>query len=352
MNIKDFQKVSETISDVFNNTGANSTNMIGFNKIASVVSYAYVEEDVANEDILEKLLAYVNQIYIGYVLTTLGLANVIDNYSVVRTILERVSTEEFKQSSNFQIAVEAIEQNFGSLSNISISTEADVQELDKKIGALAHSKVIEFEFIVGTPKPDGKPTTVKVPINVSIIPGAISRAVATAFLNLNFETNFSTRFAKWRAGEISLFSDLILSRDIINNMASAMKEDHSNVLKTMFDAKNSARSQILKKAYGVTKNNIASSIMIFDKRTFESSIGEASVDFNEFNDRQKFFDSSLALLVCVVDLNYKIIDIYYNGLKQHSSIPFRIIEKAGGSKDSFDIKTLMATLAKGNAPKF
>jgi len=342
---KDMVSMTETIQSVFSSTGDNANSMTSFSKTTSVNARAYVEESVVNEDISMPLMSYLNQVYIGYVLTTLQLGSVLDNYSVVKKTLSRVSTEEFHGVS--KDATNLITDMFRSKDNI--STEAAVVDLTKSIGAAACSKLIEFDFIVPSEK---GPTTVKVPVNVSINPAVITKATAEAFLHLNFETNMKSRWLKYQAGEISLFKDLLFSRDLTDKFSKALREDKTNVLRDMFDTKNKNRFRDLSRLTGTKKNNVASSILIFDKSTLDNSLSDSVVDFSRPTDRQKFFDSSLALICAVVDNNYKHIDIYFNGISNHSSHPFKHIEKLGGAKDGVDIKTLMATFAKGSAPRF
>ncbi len=210
-------------------------------------------------------------------------------------------------------------------------------------------KVIEFDFIVG--KDDkNKPITVTAPIHVSLIPSSVTDNVATAFLELNFTPTMSRRWKQVKAGEISLFRDFLLSGDLVKKYAKAIKEDKSNALAEMVSTKNKNRGRHIMSMLGKTNNNVASSVLIFDRRTFDRASIEAGLDFKTYNDRQKFFDTALAMMVVVVDPLYDNVDIYFNGLEQGMSMPSSMVEKAGGSS-GVDMKEFMATLAKG-APKF
>jgi hypothetical protein len=344
--------IANMISDVFTRLdggGDASTSMTKYSKTTAVVSRVYIEDSVAAEDIAVPLMAALNNIYIGYTLTTLQLANVVGSYSVVRNAISRVATESFSPAKDI------IEAEFGrTIVKKSVpAMEAEVIEIDKRVTALAAGKVINFDFIVGQDK-DGKPMTVEVPIHVNLMPTAVTQSVAEAFLSMNFEPSFTQRWAMYKAGELSLFKDILLGRDLVDKFSKAIKEDNSNVLKDMMNTKNEARGRQIKSVLtGRPNNNIASSIIIFDKKTFDAVAHTNNFDFTKYTDRQRFFDASLAMLAVVVDSNFNTVDIYYNGLQQSSSMSFRMIEKSGATKDSgVDIKTLMQTLSKGNAPKF
>lgn len=356
-----------------------SDSLTGFSKMASVVSQVYIESKLIDEDIMVPLMGTLNQIYISYVLTALQLNNVISQYSVVRRALARVTTE------SYQDVFDQIDSHFGlDKQSIVPSMEAsNIVEVDKKVAHLASGKVIEFDFIVGTGRSidtvdktetsgrsdgsggsststtqtdrrDNKPITVTVPIHVSLLPREVTSAVADAFLTLNFEQSVERRWAKVKAGEISLFRDFLLSRDLVARYSKAMKEDNTNALRGMLDSSNTSRNKKFQKIInkGEGSNNIASSILVFEKRTFDKAAHEGGFNFSHPADRQVFFDAALAMLVVVVDTMYNTIDIYYNSMSQYSTFTFRMIEKTGNAKDSIDMKTVMATLAKGSAPKF
>lgn len=339
----------------------NADSLTKYSKTTSVVSQVYVESKLIEEDIMVPLMGCLNQIYTGYVMTALQLNNLIENYAVVRNALASVTTESFKD-----IFAE-IDSVFSPDATVSVSIEAtNLVELEKKVSHLAVGRIVEFDFIIGntnstTTGPgkreetsSNKPVTVTVPIHISLLPREVTSAVADAFLTLNFEQSLGRRWKKVKAREITLFRDFLLSRDLVKKYAKAMNEDTTNALQTMFDQNNQSRFKKFKKLLNGNKgsNNIASSIMIFEKRTFERAANEGGFNFERPADRKKFFNAALAMLVVVVDSMYDSVDIYYNGLDKYSTFSFRAIEKSGASKDGIDMKLLMNTLAKGAAPKF
>lgn len=343
INAEDLVRMSDMVADVFNVLASASGSLTRYSKTTAVVSRVYIEEGVANEDIAAPLMGTLTQIYISYVLTALQLNNVIGNYEVVRSAVQRVATE------NYVDVEEAISEDFG---NLNIDTEGSkILELDKATADLASGTVIEFDFIVGqTDK--GQPTTVTVPIHVSLIPAAVTTKVAKAFMDLSFIPSLSRRWKMWKAGEISLFKDFIFAKDLVAKYRSALKEDSTNALRDMMDSKNKGWMRMIKGIITRTpNNNAASSILVFDAKTFEEACKEAHINFATYKDRQKFFSTAMAMLVVVVDTMYDTVDIYYNGLEQHSSVPYRIIEKAGKGNQGVDLKEFMSSLSKGT-PKF
>lgn len=342
---EDIVRMSTMIHDVFAGMAQSSASLTRYSKTTSVVGRVYIEEGIASEDIAAPLMGTLTQIYISYVLTALQLNNVIGHYEIVRNAIARVTTEHYVDITS------AIEEN--GLEDLDIDTEATrVIELDKATADLASGSVIEFDFVVGTDQTTGKPATVTVPIHVSLIPAPITTKVAQAFMRLSFLPSMARRWKMWKAGEISFFKDLLFSRDLVHKYADEVREDDSNALRDMMSDKNKGiirffKSLVLKNP----NNNAASSVLIFDAKTFEESSKENHIDFSNYDDRQQFFGKSMAMLVVVVDTLYESVDIYYNGLKQHTSVSFRMIEKAGKNNKGIDLKEFMNAVAKGQ-PKF
>lgn len=336
-------KFAEMLGDILSSDPSSASSLTKYSKTTSVVSRVYIEEDVVQEDIMVPLMSVLNQIYISYVMTALQLHNVISNYSVIREAIQRVSTESFVD------VIDLIEEQFGE-EDPALEAIKNI-EIDKNVAHLASGRVIEFDFIVGLDD-NRKPITVSVPIHITLVPNQITANVAQAFLEQNFTPTMGRRWKQVKAGEISLFRDFILSADLVAKFKKALKEDETNVLKDMISSKNIARrKQMMNAASGKVGNNIASSILVFNKRSFDKAAHEAGLDFNTFKDRQKFFEAALAMLVVVVDPMYESVDIYYNGLQQYSTLTNRMIESSGSKSNGVDMKELMASIAKG-APKF
>lgn len=345
INGEDIVKMSTMIYDLFAGMSQASMSLTRYSKTTSVVGRVYIEDSVASEDIATPLMGTLTQIYIGYVMSALQLNNVIGHYEIVRNAVARVTTESYIDIAN------SIEER-GFDNSISVDMEGTrVIELDKAVQDLASGSLIEFDMVVSTDD-NGRPVTVTVPIHISLIPTAITSQVATDFMDLNFTPSLSQRWKMWKAGEISLFKDLIGGRDYVDKYVDAVKSDNTNVLRDMISTKNKGIMTFIKSIFAKNpNNNAASSVLIFDAKTFENASKENQMDFSRFDDRQRFFGQSMAMMIVVVDTLYETIDIYYNGLTQYTSTNYRMIEKAGKNNKGVDIKEFMDAVAKGQ-PKF
>jgi len=344
INGEDIVRMSEMVHDVFTGMSQAAPSLTSYSKTTSVVGRVYVEEGVASEDIAVPLMGTLTQIYISYVLTALQLNSIVSQYDIVRNAIQRVTTEHF-------VDIESVLEERG-FDDISVDTEATrVIEIDKAVADLASGSLIEFDFHVSTDE-KGKPVTVTVPIHVSLIPSSVTSKVAKAFLRLSFLPSLSQRWKMWKAGEISFWRDLVFSSDQIKQYADEVREDDTNALRDIFSTKNKSVWRFLKGLVtGKPNNNAASSVLIFDAKTFEEGAKENQVNFKSYDDRQRFFNRAMAMLVVIVDPLYETVDIYYNGLQQYTSVSYRMIEKAGKNNKGIDLKEFMGALAKGQ-PKF
>jgi hypothetical protein len=406
-------KISENLSMFFirlmNLDGENFKSLTGISKQVQVSSMAYIEDSLVNTEIAVPLMGTLNQIYLGYVLTALNIYNSIGRSKTLREVVGRVANEDI----SLHISEEnLIDQHFG---KANVSTEghdaAKIYNIEDAVKHLATGRLIEFEFNLnsiqmsefggggkdttvatdvsdnsrdtrfekdtdangnvirgdnmheagGTLKEKGDttkttikslPGVVKVPLYVSVKPVLLPESVAKAIFKLNFPMSLKRRWMQVKTREISFFKDFLLSLDLINLHKKALRADKNNVLSRFYNDKaKKDRMRIKSAIFGNQKNNLASSMIIISKETFDTVAKEAKLNFANPNDRQKFFNESYSMMLVVVDEMYEMCDIYYNGITQPSEMPYKAI-KQGNTKSGVDMTEIMKTIAKGSAPRF
>jgi hypothetical protein len=340
-----------------------SKSLPGLVKKTMVNSSVYIEDALVNHDISVPLLGTLNQIYISYILTALNLYNSVDSYSMVKSYLGRVATEGL---NDHIVDIEDVINNKFGISNEDISMESENTKLytiEDSVKHLVTGRLIEFKFNITAPVTlkDKSGNTldaveqreVLVPIYVQLLPIYMSNEVSKAIITLNFPMSIKQRWAQVKAREIRFFRDFILCVDLLSKHRKALRADNSNVLSDFYFKKSKNQAKYVSSSVlGQQKNNLASSMLIMTKDTFTTACADSSLDFTKFSDRQKFFNESYAMIVCIVDEMYDIVDIYYNGIQHHTEVSFKAINSVGGSKSGIDITEVMKTIAKGNAPKF
>lgn len=192
---------------------------------------------------------------------------------------------------------------------------------------------------------------------LQLTPVFITPDVAESFVRLNFEPGIWQRIRMLSAGEISFFKDFFLGMDKERRRMKAMLQDKSGALKDMIDRQTNSMNKHFQKTAtyalgGSDKHaNIANTILIFDENTFKSALDGSGFKFNTPEQRQRFFDASYAMMLCIVDPMYGRVTMYYNGLEAYSTWKYDQI-KRNAKNESMDLSAIMKNYAANMAPKF
>ena len=323
-----------------------ASSVTAYTRDTGVSSRMYIEQQLANEDIIVPLISTLHQMYIGYILTALGLQNIVAGDRKVRDLLQLVSTEGYND------AMLIMNKEFGVPGRAGMEDgNSGIVELDSQNQRLVAGKLIEFDIVSGMYQ--GKPATVKANIYVQLLPYIIQSEVVTAFASLNFTLASDKRWAQYKAGEISLFKDYIMASDLVAKHRDALKADKTGVLADMVNRQHGGAVKYMLSLTGLNpeNHNSASSILIADKNTFDRACHDAGINFQNVAERQGFFNKSFMMFVVLVDPLYNKIDLYLNGIQSRGEYTFNMINKVGKNKDT-DVKDMMAMFGQGSVPKF
>ena len=194
----------------------------------------------------------------------------------------------------------------------------------------------------------------KLTLYVQLVPYVIDSDAVGGFLSMNFSPSIKQRWKQYRAGEISFWRDFVASRDLIKKEAKILKADKSNTLLDMMLKSNNALWRWFAGFSGVLdeRHNIASSLLITEKKTFVKECSLAGVDFSNQSQRQAFFRKTMVMMVIVVDTMYNNVEMYFNGINTKGEYSYAMINKLSKGKDAFDLKEIMTAFAQGQSPKF
>lgn len=355
--------------------GSNAQSLSERAKAASVISRVYIDNTIADEEIMLPLLGAMNQLYIAYVITVLNLETYVNNAQTVRDLTKVVSTESLTDingiiNRNFCRLVKATE-SFGKSSLVNWDrvldyTDTRRNELDSHVSAPRNDKFTSTQVVSLNDQEQHLVTgrlveiTVSngiggfVPINifVQLIPNVVSPEVAGGFVGLNLPTTLSQRYQQARAGEIRFFRDFIFSLDRIKHYQKALKHDKGELARMLATQNNKLAKYWLNVSRIEKNHNSASSVLIMSKATFEKELAQVGTKFNS-SVQDKFFRQSFMLFLAVVDTAYNTVDFYTHGISGHGSYSFQAIEKVGSSKKGgMDMKDVMTLLSRGNVPRF
>lgn len=202
---------------------------------------------------------------------------------------------------------------------------------------------------------------------VQLIPYVLTPDVVSGYIGANFAPPVSRRWTKFKAGEISFWKDFILARDIIRKQKKILKQDKHGIILGMMAKQRSSlyhwwegilslvtagQGQSIKGIRGMS-HNLANTILITSKATFDRTCRELGMNFENATQRQKFFNKTWSMIVCVVDPLYNTVDMYFNGVDYKGSYNFAMINKVGAKgQDNFDLKEVMSAFSQGLTPKF
>lgn len=318
-----------------------SISLTEYTRDANVISKVYIEKSIVNDEIAIPLMATLNQMYIGFVMTALNLNAYVDQTRTVRDRIRTISTESYVD------ALDVIENNF---SKLEYSTEASTVKLDNEVQKLVVGRIVEMDMGIPSGK-DGKIQSMKVYLNVMLIPNAIDSKVAEQVIAINYSPPISQRLRRVMAGEIKFWKDFVLAQDLIKQHKEALKHDKTGMLYEMSRSSQNALAQTLLGLFiEEPKHNLANSILVIDKASFKKACVQAGINFDDYITRQKFFVKSMMMMIVVVDTMYNLVEMYFNGLKNKGEYTYNMINKAGKEKSDIDMKNLMTMYAQGMAP--
>ena len=343
-------------------------------KRAIVESRVFITREAAQlDDVINDVLYGINVMYAGWCMTALSMNHIVGG-SKIRDILSTVATENFERGV-FNPTADLL-ADLGSFRNRKVPAllssgvipSADTDDLDngdKISGAdapknriiegpkefrLTSGIVIDVSYNVG----EGRSATkVSVPLAVRLNPTVITSEVAKQFFATNFKLDAWMRWFKVKTGEISFWKDFLFELDLMSEKYKAIKNDRTGTLKDMHDSQDNALSSYLLKLVGwrADRQNIASAVHIFTKEQFAEYCRATHCHFDSSSDRLKYFRSTLAMIVAVIDSEYESVDMYFAGVanKAHYSYPqMRNMTKP----NQFDLSSVMRAFANTNPPRF
>ena len=357
-----------------------TSSLTAYTKQTNIMSRLYIEDTILRDDICPPLVGVLNQLYVSYVMAALNMDTLCANGRTVREMVEAVGTE------NYDIIKEIFDK-FGS-NSYNFSNEDEVVKLDNDVQRLPVGRLIELSMVGAVPVSEketevnnveadssnalgrngqvvGKTVDVKLTTSqqtyqfkaylyVQLVPYVLQPNVAEGYISANFNPPLRSRWQKFRAGEISFWNDFVFTRDLIKQQEKILKADKSGIITEMM-MKN--RSKLWKWVSGLfmstPSHNIANSIMIISKETFTRACNNSGLKFDNFTQRQRYFNKTWSMIICVVDPMYNTVEMYFNGLDAKGTYTFDMINKVGvKGKDSFDLKEIMGAFSQGLSPKF
>ena len=381
-------------------TKGTTPSLTAYTKQANIMSRLYIEDSILRDDICVPLVGVLNQLYVGYILAALNMDACCANGRTVKEQFQTVASEN-------QNVVKDILENFGTNKYKPSFEAGPVVEEEPATQRLPVSRVIEItlqgirvltkgktEGTVDTdingnttinptrPQPPQNPTIddlinkpkksvhdsnmeaeqstyqFKAYLFVQLIPYILKPEIVDGYIGANFTPPVSARWRAYKAGEISFWKDFVFAGDLIKKQAKILKKDKDNIIGDMLNRQHNALFKWWEGIFGMTcggsgSHNTANTMLITNKITFDRACRENRINFADKAQRQKFFNKTWSMIICVVDPLYNTVDMYFNGLDVKGTYTFAMINKVGAKgNDSFDLKEVMSAFSQGMSPKF
>lgn len=361
-----FGGLVELVQKIEDNT---SLSLFQYTKRATINSRVFIEKTLSSEEILTPLMSNIMNLYSGLILTALNMNQYIAGSKKIRDILSIVATESLKSdiiSSDEKmnaffmgskptplfapkmdlVSSDGSPLTSGQHTQIASTGSSSVKDLKPKVEQLPAGRLIEFKF-------GYKGGDFTVNIFLQLNPMYIPSSVAEQFVAINFTPSIKQRYMQVQAGEISMIKDLIMGADRRKKRLKALKQDNTGTLKEMIERQeNSLANSWMKLSFvQPERQNLANTILIFDKRNFDKYCSNNGLRFKDYNSRQKFMNKTFTMMVCTVDPMYNRVEMFYHGLPAVSEFTFEQI-KRNEKTESTDLMSIMKTYAQGMAPKF
>lgn len=361
---------------------ATSMSLTQYTRRSIIQSRVYIENTLSTEECLTPLMMNIMNLYTGLIMTAMNMNRYVHGTKKVRDAMSVVATESYVPKKEAVLLEERINDFFAgsryrdrlsldSRQHI-IGTEAfdygedeTVSETDDvgRLDGTGESRILN-EKAVEVTIPSGRViqmefgdtdsrNVLKVNLFLQLAPTFIPPDVAKAFVGMNFTPSLRQRWMQLSVGEISFLKDFIMGQDLRKQSRKARRQDKTGILEDMIDRQENALSNAWLKLATVTpeRQNIANTILIFEKNSFDKACSAAGLRFKDYSSRQKFFNKTFAMILCTVDPMFNKVEMFYHGLPAISNFTFDQL-KRNAKSESVDLNSVMKSFAQGLAPKF
>ena len=301
--------------------------------------------EMMDPDIRQSILQTLLSIYAGYYLQAVSLSGTVGNIKVL-SILDQFSTDRdplLAPGSGWMNLHDVFVGNESlSLKAITVpGNEAADKSLHDRYANLAVGKSITVNVTI-----DGK--TFPFDATVRLIPQILNKSSIIDVLSLGSKDNsMKGRWLRWKAGELSL-ADYLLAKDMIESDKKGLLNDKHG----LYEAKKNRKMKSFISALlsGNPSLNVSSSITVITRSTAKELEVKARMKLSRARDRQRFFEDTQSMMLCVVDPSLEAIQLYYKGISEESVYTFDDISKNNTNPSGVNINQVLEAYRAGKAP--
>ena len=368
---------------------ASKISLTSYGKTGRISSRVYIDASVAQDPVITDIQKTILTQYAGFILTALQMNQFVTEGKTIQDLLRVVATEDFKDHQDITAVFSSDKHNVSPVAEWKPKSPAQKdeeeededrkaarrkrEETDKENARIARKSLDKdtsgkiVSFAGDNHIPSGKLLEVtftnpnnpdhKITLNllVQLAPYIVPEQLAVQFIVKDHVPGFFQRLIQWRTGEISFLKDFILNDDIVKKREKLLKLDPSGTFASMMWDQQSSRGKALGNLSldkADRARNIASSVLIFNQDTVSRAKAECGIDITDESDRNRYFATTFALMIVVVDMLYNQVTFYYNGISDSGTFSFEQLKVSNKGGSSTDLVTVMNALNQGRSPKF
>ena len=320
-----------------------------FLKSTNVEPICLIEKNLAYQDFAEDIVSTALDLTALMYLQVFSRLMTVDIDAVrVTRMLEKLATERDVLGS-----MAAVESD--SIDILSLGLEADTDDLTNPKGMETQSKLyapitdnnqLSVGKLLACTVTNGK-EKLEIPVNVRLRTKEIQPALVKDIFEANYaDLNIARRIKLWGLMEMT-FLEAITASDVVAKQERIRMADKDGLIQSHF--MNAAKDAGYSAITGEVPINRASGILIISDDTAAMISRTTRLRLTRYQDREKFFEGTAAMMIIVVDAANEVADFYFRGFKDGSTETFRKLQRSGG-KGGQDLTPVIKDMLSGSVP--
>ena len=349
-----------SITELFRSAKANS--LVEYASHTRAEPTCLIENEISHLPEMQDIARTMLTIFSGYYLASVSISTNVGDINIIKQ-LDKVNpnrriTNSLGSPVDTLIAMEAYENGLPdpikSRKLVLESADSDNSggttsgrntiDLIKAADQLSVGKTLEVQF---NSQGETRTIFVNTRLNVQL---ATSAALGNILAIGLVDNSIKERYHKWRAGDADMVKDLILCRDIYVNHRKALIADNTGYYAAARAANKANKiSAILSQNPSVANY---SSIFIISQETVNRLERETGYKLDRYDQREKIFGKTFAMMIAVVEPKWKDITIYHHSINRPTTVSFKDMKAIGKNGSGDEVNQVLEAYRIGDAPKF
>ena len=185
-------------------------------------------------------------------------------------------------------------------------------------------------------------------VSIRLMASSLPSANIVRILSIGSKDNSAKeRYHAWKAGRLEFIKDLVLCQDLIDAHRKNLMADKDGIYTNIL--KRARTNQLSTIVSGNPSIATASNICIISSNTAEKLELETNLKLSDAHSRDKIFQSTYMMLLCILDPEWNRVTIYSRGIRDAIEVSTKDL-KAANSKDGLSVTDVLAAYKIGNNP--